>query len=227
MNISEIQNRSGAKRFVSIFGKSTVDPESREYAITAEATRHILSKGFGVIHGGYAGGIMQAVADAAYEYLAANSLPLERNIAVPQREHDGVGWERVRNATFSDVADNIYERLHMVTGHSDIALVGPLGGDGTLLEAVLFYHVNAIAKYTGDKIVPLVFLDTEEGTEWRDIFEYTTKKLDSSARSLDDLEWVHFVRDLNELDEVIEMYEFKNESSRELSERPGERKSIR
>lgn len=223
MNISDIQKRSGARTFISIFGKSTVDPESREYEITAEATRHMLAKGYGVIHGGYAGGIMQAAADAAFEYLSENNLPLERNIAVPQREHDAVGWERVKNATFSDVADNIYERLHMVTGHSDIALVGPLGGDGTLLEAAVFYHVNAIAKYTGDRIVPLVFLDTEGGTEWREIFEFTTKKLDSSAQSLEDIEWIHFVKNLDELDEVIERYERKNELLRETSEHIGEK----
>jgi hypothetical protein len=60
MNIKDIQNKGGAKKYFSIFGKSTVANQSREYQFTEEVTKSLIENGFGVIHGGYAGGIMQA-----------------------------------------------------------------------------------------------------------------------------------------------------------------------
>lgn len=99
MNTDNLQTKASAKRYVSIFGKSTVDNNSKEYQFTEEVTRHLIENDYGVIHGGYAGGIMQAVADTAYKTLLEKDLPLERNIAVPQVQHDGAGWNRVQCAS--------------------------------------------------------------------------------------------------------------------------------
>lgn len=201
--IDQIKKESGAKKFVSFFGKSTVPNDSRSYNFTEEATQYVLSKNYGVIHGGYAGGCMQAVADAAYTYLSNNKLSLQRNIAVPQKEHDVVGWDRVDNATFTSAARNIFERLELVTGQSQYVCICPRGGDGTLLEIGVLYHTNALAPYTGDSIVPMVFLQTPDGTDWKEIMNNLTRDLDSSYTSVDDIPWIHFVSSVEELSNII------------------------
>ncbi|MCB9809126.1 hypothetical protein H6776_01880 [Candidatus Nomurabacteria bacterium] len=201
--INTIKKISGTQKFVSFFGKSTVPTESESYQFTEAATRFVLSKEYGVIHGGYAGGCMQAVADSAYTYLQEHQLPQERNIAIPQREHDEVGWDRVANATFTSAARNIFERLELVTGQSQYVCICPRGGDGTLLEIGVLYHTNSLAPYTGDAIVPMIFLQTPDGTDWKKIMQNLTKDLDSSYQSVEEIPWMHFVSSIEELSEII------------------------
>lgn len=204
MNIKDAQNKSGARKYFSIFGKSTVDNQSREYQFTEEVTKFLIEEGFGVIHGGYAGGIMQAVSDTAYQTIMTNGFPLERNIAVPQVQHDATGWDRVQNAFFMEPAKDIYSRLRDVSGHSSVAIVAPLGGDGTMLEFNIVWHENVLAKYTGDTIVPIIILQTENGTDWKSILETLVTRLDNSINSLDEIEWVYFASNINEFNDLVE-----------------------
>lgn len=203
MNTDDLQQKAQAKKYISIFGKSTVDSNSHEYKLTADVTRYLIENDYGVIHGGYAGGIMQVVADEAHKVLVEKELPLERNIAVPQIQHDGAGWARVENASFTEPASNIFARLRNVAGHSDIAVVAPLGGDGTMLEVTVVWHENVIAKYTGTPIVPLVVLQTAGGTDWKGIMETLVEKLDTSTNSLEEFDWLHFASTLEEFDNII------------------------
>jgi predicted Rossmann-fold nucleotide-binding protein len=204
MNTDNLQEKAGAKKYVSIFGKSTVDNGSREYQFTEEVTRYLIENDLGVIHGGYAGGIMQAVADTADKILKEKGLPLERNIAVPQIQHDGAGWARVQNASFTVPAEDIYSRLRNVAGHSDIAIIAPLGGDGTMLELTVVWHENVLAKYTGSTVVPVIVLQTENGTDWKKIIETLVIELDNSTNSLEELNWVHFASNLEEFKGVVD-----------------------
>jgi predicted Rossmann-fold nucleotide-binding protein len=204
MNIQDIQNKGNARKYFSIFGKSTVANQSREYQFTEEVTKSLIENDFGVIHGGYAGGIMQAVADTAYNTIKENGLPFERNIAVPQVQHDATGWDRVENAFFVEPAKDIYSRLRDVSGHSDIAIVAPLGGDGTMLELNIVWHENVLAKYTGDTVVPIIILQTENGTDWKNILETLVIGLDNSTNSLDEIEWVYFASNINEFNDLVE-----------------------
>ncbi len=203
MNIDNLQSIANAKKYVSIFGKSTVGRDSREYKFTEEVTGYLIENDFGVIHGGYAGGIMQAVADKAYNVLSEKNLPLERNIAVPQIQHDGAGWGRVENASFTEPSKDIYARLRNVAGHSDIAVLAPRGGDGTMLELTVVWHENVLAKYTGSTIVPIIMMQTEDGTNWRKIAETLVAELDNSTDSIDELDWIYFASNLEEFSKLI------------------------
>lgn len=198
MNLEQIKKEQSAEKYVSIFGKSTLDSNSKEYNFVEEITEYLIRENHAVIHGGYAGGVMQAVADTAHRLILELGLPQERNIAVPQIQHDGAGWARVDNAHFLQPAGNIYDRLKNVASYSDIAIVAPKGGDGTLLELATVWHENVIAKHTGDSITPLIILSTDDGTDWHKILETFVRELDTSNDSLDELNWLYFVSDFED-----------------------------
>lgn len=203
MDIKDLIKQSGTQDYVSIFGKSTVPQDSAEYKFVEEVTEILILNDYGVIHGGYNGGMMQAVADTAHRILVEKKLPLERNIAVPQLQHDAANWSRVQAASFTEPARDIFDRLRNVAGNSDVAVVAPLGGDGTLLEVAVIWHENSLAKYTGAKIVPLIILTTDKGTNWRKILEVFIEELDSSHEPLELLDWVYFVSSPLEFKETL------------------------
>jgi len=184
--------KSGTDRFVSFFGKSTTPLFGTEYEWVQQVTADVLSKGYGIIHGGYAGGMMQAVDEAAYAYLVAHDLPLERNIAVPQLAYDRSGWERVRYAIATPPAKDLFDRLRMMTVYSQLAIVAPLGGDGTLQEVITVYHQNLVSQYTYERIIPLVFMHTAGGTDWRQLMS-TIHTCAQPDATLDQLDWLRFM----------------------------------
>lgn len=211
--ISELKEKSGAKLYASLLGKSTIPSDSSEYKMIEDVTRCLIENGFGVIHGGYAGGAMAAVSDTANKVIKEKNLHACWNIGVPQSDHDGL-WDRVVEAEFTDVAEDIFQRLKVVTS-GDIAIVCPLGGDGTELEEVIVFHENIVRtglmKYGREskKITPLIFLQTEDGTNWKKIIEIKMSLLDTSVKNPSEYPWMHFINSLNEFEKLLK--ELKND----------------
>lgn len=206
-SIDTIKNKSGAGLFASVLGKSTIDPNSHEYKTIEAITEKLLIHGYGVIHGGYAGGAMSAVSDTANVYITKNHLSPHLNIAVPQKQHDGI-WERVKEASFTDICDDIYERLKLVTS-GDISVICPLGGDGAELEETIVFHENVVRegmnKYGNgkEKMVPLIFVQTQHGTNWKHLVNQKIATLCTSAKSIDDYSWLYFVDSVDSFENLI------------------------
>ncbi len=201
MTLNECKQNSGASHYVSVLGKSTITKESPEYQFTVQATRQALEQGFGVIHGGYAGGAMSAASDTACAYISEHHLPAERNIGIPQRQHDGL-WERVTGAVFTEPSNDIYDRLRLVTG-GDIAIIAPLGGDGTELEVATLLHENIIRSSQtetcgGKKPTPVIFLQTPTGTNWKKILELKMSELATSVKTFEQCPWILFAHSMEE-----------------------------
>ncbi len=206
-NFFKLRKKSGTNKFATIFGRSTISKELEEYKIIENITEILLKNGYGVIHGGYGEGAMSAVSDSAYRYIIDNNLPKELNIAVPQKQHDGL-WDRVKNATFTLASDDVFDRLRLITS-GDIAVVCPLGGYGTELEETIIFHENivkmGINKYGkgNEKLTPLIFFVTKDGTDWKSIIETKIKYLDSSVKSVAEYNWLYFVDSTREFERVI------------------------
>jgi predicted Rossmann-fold nucleotide-binding protein len=201
-SLIELRLKSGVSKFVSVLGKSTIPRESAEYLFVESATEALLSRGYGIIHGGYKGGAMAAASDTAHSYLATHQLPLERNIGVPMVGHDGL-WERVDTAIFTEAPLTIFERLAMVTS-GDIAVFAPLGGDGTEAEESFVFHENMVRTQIGSPVVPMIFLQTSSGTQWKQLLEYKLSVLTTGISNLESLPWIHFVTTTEGFEEVID-----------------------
>ena len=204
MNPTKAITKANANGLASVFGKSIVKNTSEEYKLVKNLTVSLLSRGYGVIHGGYAGGIMEAVADTAFSYLLEHNLPPERNIAVPQLQHDKAGWPRVENATFLDVSEDIFCRLKNILSYSQLVVIAPLGGNGTMLELDIVIHENMLAKHTGQKVLPVLVVQTAQGTNWRKIISTIMMELDNSIVSLNEIDWLHFVKNKEQFNAVID-----------------------
>lgn len=206
--IEEMKQRSGAHSYASVLGKSTIDKNSVEYKTIEKAVEILINNGYGIIHGGYAGGAMSAASDTANRLMQEKGLPKEINIGVPQKEHDGL-WDRVVDASFTDAAEDIFMRLKIVTS-GDIAVICPLGGDGTELEETIVYHENIVrdgikkfAKSEGKDPIPLIFLQTPNGTNWRKIIETKMQHLATEVRDPAIHTWLHFVDSLEQFEQLI------------------------
>lgn len=205
--IHTLKQASGAIGFVSVLGKSTIATDTPEFQFTVAATRYALEQDFGVIHGGYAGGAMSAASDTACAFIKERSLPAERNIGVPQLQHDGL-WERVTGAVFTEASNDIYDRLRLVTA-GDIAIIAPLGGDGTELEVAVLLHENIIRatqKETcqGLKPTPIIFLMTPGGTDWKRILSMKMQLLATSMKTFEQCPWILFAQSMEEFVQVFE-----------------------
>lgn len=206
-SINELKQQSGAVHFASVLGKSTINPASEEYKVIGQFTEVLLRNGYGIIHGGYAGGAMSATSDSANGYIAKHNLSPFLNIGVPQVEHDGL-WERVTEASFTDVAEDIFTRLKIVTS-GDISIICPLGGDGTELEETIVFHENVVRagmnKYGGHnkKMTPLIFFQTKNGTDWKKLIETKLSILDTSVKDINEYPWLYFVNSIEEFEKVI------------------------
>lgn len=208
--ISNLKKQSGANRFASILGKSTIKSDTEEYQTIVQLTKILLENNYGIIHGGYAGGAMSAASDTANAYIKEHNLSPCLNIGVPQLQHDGL-WERVSEASFVDAAQDIFQRLQVVTS-GDIAVICPLGGDGTELEETIVFHENVVregmdkdsAAYI--KPTPLIFFQTENGTDWKRLIEEKIKILATSTKDIKQYSWLHFVDSIQEFETLIQSF---------------------
>lgn len=204
--INALKQASGAVGFVSVLGKSTIATESLEFQFTVAATHYALEQRFGVIHGGYAGGAMSAASDTACAFIKERSLPAERNIGIPQLQHDGL-WERVAGAVFTEPSKDIFDRLRLVTA-GDIAIIAPLGGDGTELEVATLLHENIIRatqKETcqGLKPTPIIFLLTPNGTNWKQILTMKMQLLATATKTFEQCPWILFAQSIEEFERAF------------------------
>lgn len=214
--ISDIKKKSGAASFASILGKSTIPKDHLAYRAIEQAVEILIKNDYGIIHGGYSGGAMSAASDAANRMIAEFGLQKERNIAVPQKERDGM-WERVMDADFTDAAEDIFARLKVILS-GDIAVVCPLGGDGTELEETLVFHENVIrdgvvrrlkeksvekSEEKIDQPIPLIFLQIPGGTDWRKLIETKMTLLDTRVRDPIGYSWLYFVDSMAEFETLI------------------------
>lgn len=189
-------------RFASIIGKSTLEINSIEYTYIQEATHELLERGYGIIHGGYAGGSMQAANDTAYKFLKRIHWPMERNIGVPQKQHDCL-WPRVDGALFTEPAEDIYDRLRWVLV-GNIIIVGPVGGDGTELEQTAIFHENIIqGSLAGGIIKPLIFLQTKTGTQWESHIQNKLNILSANIKDSRALSWLYFSHTMNDFKTIL------------------------
>lgn len=200
--IEEMKKKSGAKHFASVMGKSSIPNDSAEYRMVQEAVRVIMAHDLGIIHGGYAGGAMSAASDAASAYIVAHGLPAERNIGVPQLQHEEL-WDRVESASFTEVADNLFTRLHVIMS-GDVAIFAPMGGDGTDVEESIVFHENVIRGYIGKKPVPMIFLQTSTGTQWKKLLEAKVGILATNVKDVHATGWIYFIDSIPQFEALIE-----------------------
>jgi hypothetical protein len=131
---------------------------------------------------------MQAVSEGAQEAIDEGNLSPKLNLGIPQERFDH-DWPRVANATFSEPAADIFDRLRLVTS-GDIVIVAPIGGDGTALELDIVIHENLLAEYTGAPIKPIILLVTETGTDWKNFLK--SRSLLATSANVLEKHWVYF-----------------------------------
>lgn len=200
-SISELKEKAGVQMFASILGKSTIAKDSFEYQTIEKAVEILVDNGYGIIHGGYAGGAMSAASDTANRLILERDLSKEINIGVPQKDHDGL-WERVADSSFTEVTEDIFTRLKGVVS-GDIAVICPLGGDGTELEETMVFHENVVRTSMGKQATPLIFLQTPNGTNWRKLIEAKVSILDTSAKSVSEYPWLYFVDTVEAFEKLV------------------------
>ena len=179
------------KKQISIFGKSTVDEKKLSYQIIKELSYQLVLDKNTCMHGGYAGGIMQAVADGAQKAIEIHDLENNLNIGVPEERFDEK-WPRVPKATFTEPAIDIYSRLRIIT-QSDIFVIAPDGGEGTLLEADIVIHENSINELLGKPVKPIIFIEGSD-KKWTNLFQARLDNLDISKKSIGQYPWVSFIQ---------------------------------
>lgn len=180
------------KKQISIFGKSTVSQEKKSYQLIEELSYELVKNDYACVHGGYAGGIMQAVADGANKAsIKFNKEQRTFNRGIPEKRFDEK-WPRVPKAHFDEASEDIYSRLKSIT-LSDMFIAAPDGGDGTLLETDIVIHENTINELLGIKVKPIIFIEGED-RKWSKIFQNRLENLDISKRNVSDYPWVYFVQ---------------------------------
>lgn len=184
---------------ISIIGKSTVDSNSQEFKMIHSLAKKLVENGRGVIHGGYAGGIMEAVSNGAHEAIQENNLSKEFNLGIHEERFDK-DWPRVEGAHFSDPSKDIFDRLRLVTA-GDVVVVAPIGGDGTALEVDIVIHENLLTKYSGEKIKPVIFLETENGTKWKEFI--SSRNLLATSEKILEKDWIYFVKNIDDIITII------------------------
>ncbi|MAQ77277.1 hypothetical protein CL684_02015 [Candidatus Campbellbacteria bacterium] len=190
------------RKRISIFGKSTVHENEMSYKIIKELAYRLVTDGNVCMHGGYAGGIMQAVSDGAQSAIDECNLDINLNIGVPEIRFDEK-WPRVPTATFTEPAIDIYDRLRIIT-QSDIFVVAPSGGDGTLLELNIVIHENTINELLGKPVKTIVCIEGPDN-KWSNLFQSRLDNLDISKNMVTQYSWISFIKYGNQdsVDQIV------------------------
>lgn len=199
--VSELKEQSGAKLFASFIGGSKIAKNTHSYKMIEVATMILLRQGFGVIHGGFAGGAMLAVNDMANLVIAEQNLASEFNIAVPQLQFDHL--PRVSGAVFTDSARDIFDRLRAILS-GDIIIVSPSGALGTNLELSTAIHENVYCQYfkQSAKPKPIIFLQATRGTDWKKLL-ITKSEILGLKRYLSSYDWLYFIYSKDDLNNLL------------------------
>ena len=90
-------------------------------------------------------------------------------------------------------------------------MICPLGGDGTELEETIVFHENVVRegmnKYSNhnEKMIPLIFFQTPNGTNWKHLIEEKLKTLCTSAKNISDYNWLYFVNSIDDFEKIIQV----------------------
>lgn len=198
-DINAMKKKSGAKKYVACFGKSSIAKNGTEYAICKEIGSMIIFKGYGVLHGGYSGGCMEAVATGAEIAIKSMKLSSYRNIGVPLEDFDK-NWERIRFGTFCTPAKSLAQRVSTLVENSDAIVVLPKAGMGTLLEAIYTLHYNQIAESLNKRTIPIIFF----GENWHELILKIYSILDMSNQS-NGSDWIYYANTLEEFNDVLDI----------------------
>ncbi len=176
--INTFKKESGANMFVACLGKSSLKKNSADYKTIKKLGEIIIEEDFGLIHGGYSGGAMQAIDEGASETILKQNKKNSLNIGVPYLPFDN-DWPRVEKSVFLKPAKKLSERIDNIICNSDIIVVLPKGGFGTLTELIYAFHVNQIEEDVGGKIRPIIFY----GINWKILMKELMKGLDVTKQS--------------------------------------------
>lgn len=168
-----------------------VSSTEKGYKLIKELSYTLVKNNYACMHGGYSGGIMEAVADGAYKACKEDKKQQSIfNIGVPEVRFDEK-WSRVKNAHFTKAAKDIFERLKTIT-QSDLFIVAPFGGDGTFLELDLIIHENIINEILNKPIKQIIFIE-DQNMQWSNLFAARLDNLNISKRNKSDYPWAHFI----------------------------------
>lgn len=170
---------------ISIIGKSTLPTNNASYQFSEKLAYELMRGGFTIVHGGYAGGIMEAVSTGASRAITKFGLSKQLNMGVPEERFDA-NYTRTNGGYFTKPAKDICDRLRTIILNSDCIVVAPRGGNGTMLELQLAIHENTLSAYTGI-IRPIIACELPGETPWSDILETQIKNLDNRFRSIKDI----------------------------------------
>ncbi len=189
------------KKTIAIIGKSTLPATSPAYKFSKKLAYELTTHGFYLRHGGYAGGIMQAVSEGASCAIKEGNLSPHLNVGVPEVRFD-TDYKRVANSKFLKASKNITERLNNLILKSDCLIVSPRGGDGTMLELQLAIHENMLGEYTGI-IRPIIICELPGETQWRKILNSQLSLLDNNVSNINNCPWMHTVHSVKDVLEII------------------------
>ncbi|MFA6322970.1 MAG: LOG family protein [Candidatus Buchananbacteria bacterium] len=195
--INKFKKNSGANMFVACLGKSSLKKNSSDYKTIRKLGKIIIEENFGIIHGGYSGGAMQAIDEGASEAINEQGKKNSLNIGVPYSPFDN-DWQRVEKSMFSKPAKKLSERIDNIVCNSDIIVVLPKGGFGTLTELIYAFHMNQIEEDLNGKIRPIIFY----GRNWKTLMKELMKGLDIKKQSAGK-NWSYFVDTTEDFKKVL------------------------
>ena len=141
---------------VSVFGSSQSKPGDTEYQDALDLGELLARRGHVVVNGGYAG-LMEAVSAGA---AAAGGEVI--GVTVPTVFPGRTGAND--HLTSEIPAPDLIERIRTMISISDAAIALP-GSLGTLTELVMTWNVNYVARFSGEKPMPLIAV----GSPWSEL----------------------------------------------------------
>lgn len=195
--ITEFKEKSGASRFAACLGKSTLQKDEIAWKEIEKIADILISENFGIIHGAYAGGAMQAINDGAEKSIKKQNKNNFLNIGVPFEIFEKE-WPRVSYGVFLNPAKTLSERVDNIILNSDIVVVLPKGGFGTLAELIFAFHLNQIQEEVNGQIRPIIFY----GEKWKFLMKEICKNLDLNGQSIGD-KWCFHANSVHDFQEII------------------------
>jgi predicted Rossmann-fold nucleotide-binding protein len=170
--VKRFKQRAGEPAYAAVFGKTYVSKDSPEYLFAKEMGSLLIKEKIGIIHGGYSG-MMTAVSTGANGEISKDDTKSKYwNIGVPCALFDG-SVQRA-DCLGTHTTTDIHTRKRVLLDSADLFVVLPVGGMGTLTEAIEAYHLNQLAEKFGGKIRPIIFI----GQVWKTIFSTFSKEID-------------------------------------------------
>lgn len=183
--------------YIAAFGRTFVDSNAPSYQLSSAIGATLSAHNVGVITGGYAGGLMQAVAQGATVYAKEQGYSNPESYAhgVPILEFD-TDHDHIAHTLTLPSKENTMERLQHFSDHASAFVVLPEGGFGTFDEIIHVIREN-VTHLKQPKHLILV------GQHWMDALKavFTTINSRKDPASFD---WIHVVDTIEEFTETLE-----------------------